>query len=452
MTEGITTEFKREYTEDIKKTIIAFANTRGGELLIGVEDDGTVLGVTDVDETMLKVTNAARDSIKPDITMFLLCEKRELNGKDIVVVSVQKGTACPYYLASKGLRPEGVFVRQEASSVPATRSAILKMIKETDGDDYELARSLNQELTFEDTERFFSEENIPLGPEQKRTLGLTREDGVFTNLGLLLSDQCTHTTKIAVFQGSSKSIFKDRAEFSGSLFRQVENIYAYIDRFNRIHAEFPGLKRVDTRDYPQEALREALFNAIVHRDYSYSGSTLISIFDDRIEFVTLGGLPKGIAMSDVMMGVSVSRNRSLANIFYRLHLIEAFGTGMLKIKECYAGYPCQPTVETSENVFKITLPNVNYWMETASEKTQLPEKEEWILKYISARQPVARSEIEATAGLSQSVTIRALKRLLELGLIQKSGNGKNTKYFSVRRRYFYPFGAKNYMQTEKYVL
>ena len=97
MTEGMTTEFKREYTDDIKKTIIAFANTRGGEVLIGVEDDGTIIGVLDVDGTMLKVTNAMRDSIKPDITMFLLCEKREMDGKDVVAVNVQKGTACPYY-------------------------------------------------------------------------------------------------------------------------------------------------------------------------------------------------------------------------------------------------------------------------------------------------------------------------------------------------------------------
>ena len=270
MTEGMITEFKREYTDDIKKTIIAFANTRGGEVLIGVEDDGTVIGVLDVDGTMLKVTNAMRDSIKPDITMFLLCEMREMDGKDVVAVNVQKGTACPYYLASKGLRPEGVFVRQGASTVPATGSAILKMIKETDGDDYESARSLNQELTFQDTEHFFAEENIPLGQEQKRTLGLISEDGVFTNLGLLLSEQCTHTAKLAVFQGSSKTVFKDRAEFSGSLFRQTEEIYTYIDRINRTRAEFPGLKRVDTRDYPPEALREALFNAIVHRCLLYT--------------------------------------------------------------------------------------------------------------------------------------------------------------------------------------
>ena len=269
-----------------------------------------------------------------------------------------------------------------------------------------------------------------MGQEQKRTLRLISEDGVFTNLGLLLSDQCAHTAKLAVFQGSGKTVFKDRAEFSGSLFRQAEDIYAYIDRFNRTRAEFPGLKRVDIRDYPPEALREALFNAIVHRDYSYSGSTFISIFDDRIEFVSLGGLPKGIAMSDVMMGVSVPRNRRLANVFYRLHLIEAFGTGMLKIKECYVGCPCQPMAEASENAFKMTLPNVNYRAETTSEEDPLSESEHQVLKCISGRPSASRAEIEAAAGLSQSVTIRALKRLLELGLIQKRGNGKNTKYFS----------------------
>ena len=145
--------------------------------------------------------------------------------------------------------------------------------------------------------------------------------------------------------------------------------------------------------------------------------------------MTLGGLPKGITMSDVMMGVSVPRNRRLANIFYRLHLIEAFGTGMLKIKECYAGCSCQPSVETSENAFKITLPNVNYEAETTSQKAPLFKREQRILEFISAKQPVSRAEIETATGLSQSVTVRTLKKLLELGLIQKSGGGKNTVYF-----------------------
>ena len=212
-TEGITKEFKREYTDDIKKTVIAFGNTNGGEIWIGIADDGTFVGVTNPDSTILQVTNAIRDSIRPDITMHSLSEIRQIEGKNIVVIHVQRGTACPYYLTGKGIRPEGVYVRQGASTAPATESAILKMIKDTGGDSFETTRSLLQELTFEQAEKSFQEENIKFGAEQKRTLGLIGQDESFSNLGLLLSDQCTHTIKAAVFEGNNKKVFKPDLNF-----------------------------------------------------------------------------------------------------------------------------------------------------------------------------------------------------------------------------------------------
>lgn len=144
--ENKTTEFKREYIEDIKNTIIAFANCDGGTLYIGVNDDGTACGVDDVDGTMLRVTNAIRDAVRPDVTMFVECDNDLMDEKPIVRVTVQRGTARPYYLQGKGIRPEGVFIRQGASTVPATDTAILNMIKETSGDSYEVARSLEQHL------------------------------------------------------------------------------------------------------------------------------------------------------------------------------------------------------------------------------------------------------------------------------------------------------------------
>ena len=139
LTENKTTEFKREYVDDIKKTIIAFANSDGGTLYIGVNDDGTVCGVDNVDDTMLRVTNAVRDAVRPDITLFVECRNELADEKEIVIVTVQRGTARPYYLQGKGIRPEGVYVRQGASTVPATEAAILNMIKETSGDSYETA-------------------------------------------------------------------------------------------------------------------------------------------------------------------------------------------------------------------------------------------------------------------------------------------------------------------------
>ncbi len=435
MIENKTTEFKREYMDDIKYAVVAFANTDGGKIYIGINDNGSVQGVENTDETMLRVTNMIRDSIRPDVTMFTECAVETMEGKAVVVLTVQRGTARPYYLSGKGIRPEGVYVRQSASSVPASETAILNMIKETSGDRYEDARSINQQLTFEKAESYFAKRSLPFGDQQKRTLNIIGSDGTYTNLGMLLSDQCVHTIKLAVFDGSKKSVFRDRKELSGSLLTQLEDAYSYIDQFNRTRAEFEGLERIDRRDYPSEALREALLNAITHRDYSFSGSTLISIFDDRIEFVTIGGLVRGLTFDDIMLGVSALRNPNLANVFYRLKLIEAYGTGILKINESYADCAVKPQFEVTDNAFKITLPNINYTGErkdvpaTAPLKvTNKANRQEILLRLAEKQGYIVRKDVEAELKVSQATAILILRDMVEKGLLIKEGSGKQQKY------------------------
>ena len=432
--ENKTTEFKREYTDDLKYAVVAFANTDGGKVYIGINDDGSVQGVKDTDGTMLRITNMIRDVVCPDVTMFTECAVEEIDGQPVIVVNVQRGTARPYYLSGKGVRPEGVYIRQGASSVPASETVILNMIKETSGDCYEDARSINQQLTFEKADAFFAGRKVSFGDQQKRTLNIIGADGTYTNLGMLLSDQCVHTIKLAVFEGSKKTVFRDRKELTGSLLTQLENAYSYIDQFNRTRAEFEGLDRVDKRDYPAEALREALLNAITHRDYSFSGSTLISIFDDRIEFVTIGGLVRGLSFNDIMLGVSALRNQKLANVFYRLHLIEAYGTGILKINESYSDCDVKPQFEVTDNAFKITLPNINY----AGERKELPtapvrigrksDRKEIVLQLAEKQGSITRKEVEAELRISQASAILLLREMVESGLLIKEGTGNRCKY------------------------
>jgi len=435
MIENKVTEFKREYTADIKYAVVAFANSEGGKIYIGISDDGIVCGVRNVDETMLSITNMIRDAVRPDITMFTECTVEYMDGKPVVVLSVQRGTARPYYIGAKGVRPEGVYVRQGASSVPASETLILNMIKETSGDCYEDARSINQQLSFEKAESYFAKCGLPFGDNQKRSLNVIGADGTYTNLGMLLSDQCVHTIKLAVFDGSKKSVFRDRKELSGSLLAQLEDAYAYIDQFNRTRAEFEGLNRIDKRDYPAEALREALLNAITHRDYSFSGSTLISIFDDRIEFVTIGGLVRGLSFNDIMLGVSALRNQKLANVFYRLRLIEAYGTGILKINESYSDYAVKPQFEVTDNAFKITLPNTNYVGESKVSTTASPTKAtgkanrtEIVLRLAEKQGYITRKDVEAELKVSQATAILLLRNMVEKGLLVKEGSGKQLKY------------------------
>lgn len=433
MHENLTTEFKREYTDDIKRTVIAFANSNGGELYIGIADDGSICGVDRPDETMLQITNLVRDAIQPDVTIFMQVEIRMQEDKPVIVLTVQKGTARPYYLASKGIRPEGVYVRQGSSTVPASQSAIIKMIRETSGDNYETTRSLIQTLSFESAKRTFKQYHVKFGIEQQRSLGLIGEDGTYTNLGLLLSDQCQHTIKIAVFEGKSKFIFRDRMEIGGSLFKQLDEGYAYIDRFNLTRAEISGLLRVETRNFPPVAVREALLNTLVHRDYSYSASSLISVFDDRLEYVTLGGLMKGLAYEDLEVGVSVLRNSRLAEVFYRLRLIEAFGTGIPKVMGSYEGQTVKATIEVSENAFKITLPNVNLSTREVPPELMLNITERRILDYLASHPNAGRKEMENTLNLSQSATIRALKSLGDANWIVRQGSGRDTHYVIQKR-------------------
>ena len=429
--ESETIELKETVTDEIKKEIIAFANCEGGKLYIGVQDDGTVIGLDDPDGAALQISNMIRDAIKPDLTMFLHYRTLNEDGKQIVVVDIQQGTERPYYIAKKGLRPEGVYVRQGYSSVPATNTAIRRMIKETDGDHFEEMRSLEQNLTFESAKQEFSERNVLFGQAQMKTLGIMSRDGIYTNLGLLLSEQCVHTIKAAVFEGTTQNEFKDRKEFSGSLFRQMREVYDYIDFHNQTHSTFLKLRRIDQRDYPEIAVREALLNLLVHREYSFRASTFISIYSDRMEFTSIGGLVSGVTLKDVMMGISVCRNVKLANVFYRLELIEAYGTGMLKIMEAYSGSDVTPKIETSDNAFKIILPNLNVSVKqkkAAADKAMSSIHEETIIALAKEQRTFTRKDVENVLGISQSTCGRLLKQMIEKGQIIQEGKSRNTHY------------------------
>ena len=429
--ESETVELKTIVVEDIKKEIVAFANCEGGKLYIGVRDDGTVLGLDDPDSASLQISNMVRDAIKPDLTMFLHYETLTVDGKKIVSVDIQQGTDRPYYIAKKGLRPEGVYIRQGFSSVPATNTAIRRMIKETDGDHFEEMRALEQNLTFERAGKEFAARHIKFETAQMKTLGLMTQDGVYTNLGLLLSDQCVHTIKAAVFEGTNQDQFKDRKEFTGSLFRQMEEVYDFIDFRNQIHSSFEKLRRIDRRDYPETAVREALLNLLVHREYSYRASSFISMYADRIEFTSIGGLINGVTLKDVTMGISVCRNVKLANVFYRLELIEAYGTGILKIMAAYEGTGRTPQIETSDHAFKIILPNLNAetgQKEQDNTKAESSTEEEKVIALTKERGVITRKEVEVLLGISQTTCGRLLRKMAGNGMIVQRGKGKNTHY------------------------
>lgn len=421
--ESETVELKEIYTSDLRKEIVAFANTSGGTIYIGVRDSGEIIGVDNADFVMQQISSSLRDSIRPDVSMFTNIELLQEDKKFFLKLTVSQGTKKPYYLSDKGLKPIGVYVRSGTTSAPATEDAIRMMIKMADGVSFEKNRSLIQELTFHTLNEELQKRGLEFTEVQMRNLGILSSDDIYTNMGLLVSDQCKHSIKFAIFQGTDKLVFKDRKELTGSIFAQLTDAYKTIDFYNGTKATFHDLLRTDERDYPEDAVREALLNAIVHRDYSFSGSTFINLYSDRLEIISLGGLVSGLSLEAAMLGASQPRNEKLAALFYRMKLIEAYGTGISKIISCYRGLPVQPKFENVEGAFQVVLPNIHAQKLNVEDKKYLP-----ILKLFESQKEITRFDVEQALGSGTTHAINMLKEMQEKELITKIGIGRLTRY------------------------
>lgn len=425
-------EYKTLMTDDIYKEVIAFANTDGGTIYIGIDDQGNVVGIDNVDETYTRLTNGIRDAIAPDVTMFV---RYILQENQVIKIEVGEGSCKPYYLKSKGMKPSGIYVRQGTSSVQASSDQIRQMIKESDGDTYEDSRSLEQELTFDAVKTAFNRYGVEFSVEKYRALGITQND-MYTNLALLLSDQCHHTTKIAVFKDEFCTEFRDSKEFGGSVFNQFENAVNYLALCNKTTSTIKGVVRTDKQDYPEEAIREALLNALVHRDYGFSGSIIINVNDKKMEFISLGGLIPGLSTEDIRIGVSQPRNKKLAEVFHRLRLIESYGTGIRRIFKLYENCPVQPSIEATANAFRIVLPNMNAIdiandvvpMETVKVTAAITPQMKIVMDYLEEYGEMTEEDLQELLNVKKTRAYLLARQMNENGLIDIVGRGAGKKY------------------------
>ena len=289
---------------------------------------------------------------------------------------------------------------------------------------------MDQNLSFEAAAKAFKKYGVPFSKEKYRALGITQKnDELYTNLALIISDQCAHTTKVAVFGDESNTVFKDSKEFGGSVFAQLQDTFDYLMLCNRTEAVFRGLERIEKQDYPEEALREALLNALVHRDYSFSGSIIINVNDERVEFISLGGLLPGLSTDDIRIGISQPRNKNLAEMFHRLRLIESYGTGIRRIYKLYEGCPAQPVIEVTTNAFKMVLPNMNAMPSVAAKHdTPIPAQMQKVLDFISEHGQITEQEVQSLLGVKKTRAFILLKEMREAGLVQVIGRGVGKKY------------------------
>lgn len=423
------TELKVELTKDIKKEIVAFANTNDGTIYIGIDDNGKIIGLKRAEKDLEALSGMIREGIKSDLTLYTKIYIERVENKDIIIVKVSEAPNKPYYLSDKGLKSSGVYLRHGNVSVQANEEVIKRLLIESNSNTFENNVSKVQDLHFEYLKNIFKNHNIEIDNCKFKTLNIINLNDEYTNLGLLLSDECPYSIKCAIFNGNSKLEFRDRKEFTGSVLKQVNDTFEYLDLYNKTKGKIVGLERIDTKDYPEYALRESLLNAVIHRDYNFTGSILVSLFDDRFEITSLGGLVKGINMEDLYNGVSESRNPNLANIFYRLKYVESFGTGIGRIMESYKEYDKEPLISNTQNTFKVTLYNVNYVDKNNIKilPTNLTQEEQ-IIEYLKKNNKINRLIVESLLDVSKTRANDILNKMINDNILIQNGTGKNTYY------------------------
>ena len=414
MRETRTLEFKETITNTFLKTVSAFSNYDGGTIFFGVDDDGNIKGLPDVKQACLDIENKINDSITPQPDYTLEVQ----NNDQTIKLTVKSGLQKPYLYKSKAYK------RNDTATIEVDTLEFSRLVLDGKNIRFEELPCKDQELSFEILHRKLKEtvriENFD--KDTLKTLNLYDDVNGFNNAAGLLADK-NHFPGIDIVKfGENISIIQKRSTVENVSVLEVYEKAIEIFRDYYQYEVIQGADRKKMEKIPEAAFREAIANALIHRVWDVDSQIRVSMFDDRIEIVSPGGLPSGITEEEYLSGkLSVLRNRNLANVFYRLGFVEIFGTGITRIKQLYAESLIKPDFEVSENAIKIMLP-------VFEKNADLTEDEIIIYKLLSKTMLKPISEVAPYVPFGKSKTIKLLKEMCQKGVITVEGKGKSTKY------------------------
>lgn len=465
---------KIDFTRDLSskdsflKKVCAFANSSGGHIIIGIEDQSRkIIGINeneifDLDE---KITNIVVDNFDPVVTFYL--KAQNFKEKIVLILEILPGPFTPYYIKSKG-KPDGIYVRVGSSNRQASPEKIAELER----------RRLN--ISFDSTEIFSSDKNaldfglidyylerrhqinnipkVDVSDRFLESIKVIKRSGksyVCTAAGILLFSHSTSNffpyamVKCAKFKGNSSLEYIDKKEFNGSIITQVNNVINFFKINEQKMAKIKDIYREESYIVPVIAIREAVINAIVHRDYSLDNSDIkFNIYDDFIEIISPGRLLFGMDIEDIGKGISKTRNPVIARIFKEIGLIEEFGKGIYKINESVkeAGL-AHPKYEEISEFFKVTIyktqdiniKNDNQVIDKVIKSSTLKEekpifkkyKKEHINKiidYLEHEEYITNSKCRGLLKINDEQARYVLNKLVEQRILKSIGEGKSRRY------------------------
>jgi len=473
--ESKTLEFKEIMPsgDKIAKTAIAFSNKAGGKILIGISDSGEIIGtdVNNISKIKDSITSTIWDMCQPHVNFEVFTDN--IMRKHIIVIRVFPGNLKPYYLKHKG-KESGTYIRVGATNRKAENQNILELEREREN------ISFDEEIDYSLKP---GQIDISFIIDKFKKIGKNINEEKLINLGLLKQKNSTkHTTKAlavlsgvydstvtkcARFKGLNKTTFIDKKEYRGNLFSQIDSIEQFLHNHLHTTAIFEGFQRKDALEIPLLALREAITNAIVHRDYSNPGRDIkIAIYDNRLEIVSPGSLPNTLTIHEIFEGRSEIRNRLIAKIFKETGYIEQWGSGIERmVNLCIESNLPKPLLkETGDsvsvtffrknsNIYEATLDktvtlikqkrpqtttNDHKRPQTTTNDRKQPQKIEHthdttkeelkILNYIQQHRQISMKEAISLLPFGKTKIKELFNTLIKKEYIERKGYGKGTFY------------------------
>lgn len=414
MREGKTLEYKENMESGtFMKTISAFSNYEGGKIIFGVKDNGEVIGVPNAVDACLNLENKINDSIKP-VPEYTV----EIQPDSTICLTVYEGIYKPYIFKGKAYK------RNDSATIEVGRMEYNRLVLEGKNQSFEELTAREQKLSFDKLEQeLIRTMNIKkLNIDILKTLELYSDKTGFNIAAELLADKNSFMGIDVIRFGENIDEIMERKSFEHiSILEQLEQVIQMFQRYYQ-YEKIDGSERKVVDKIPEKAFREAIANALVHRMWDVKASIKVSMYSERIEISSPGGLPEGMGKEEYLNGqISILQNPIIGNVFFRLKYIEKFGTGIMRINYAYTDAIGKPQYKVFPNTIQIILPIM-----TSDKEISLEEK--IILKLLRERNEMTRAELTKAMGLGKDKTIRILNSLLDKNIITRKGAGRGVKY------------------------
>ena len=408
-------EYKLEINNSFLKTISAYANYGDGQIIFGMDDYGNTIGLEDLTNKALNIENKINENINPIPEYYINIDEKNNN----IILNIKKGLRTPYYYKSKAYK------RIESSTVEVDRVELNRLILEGKNKNFEDLPAKEPNLSFSYLESSLKDIiNISnLNIDIMKTLRLYSDEEGFNKAAELLSDRNNYRIIDIARFGENMDVFLERIMINNISLIEAFDKTMEIFKSNYTYDIIKGTTSQRVEEIPEKAFKEALANAVVHRTWDVNANIKISMFKDRVEIVSPGGLPSGISEEEYLnRQISLLRNPILADIFYNLSYIESFGKGIKRINMSYEKSTIKPEYKLLQNSVTVILP---IYTESVS---FLEKDEETIFNILKVGLTMARTEIEGLSGFSKYKTIRILNKLIDKNIIEKVGKSVDTKY------------------------